>query len=138
MENNLMEPPKRKKRIEKKEITLKIPVLKAPKPFQGFLDFIRGYGVVAIAIGLFLGADLKSIVDSLTTNVINPIIGVLTNNLNLNTESICIKTVNGVCKSSINYGVVLSTIISFMIAAFVVYLIVRILRLDKFDQKKEK
>ena len=133
-----MEPPKSHKKIEKKEVTLKIPVLKAPKPIQGFLDFIRGYGVVAIAIGLFLGADLKSIVDSLTINIINPIIGVLTNNLNLSNENICIKTVSGVCKSSINYGIVISALISFMIAAFVVYLIVKILRLDKFDQKKEK
>lgn len=137
MENNLMEPPKKSKRIQKKEVTLKIPYMKVPKPIQGFMDFIRGYGVVAIAIGLFLGADLKSIVDSLTTNIINPIIGVLTNNLNLSSESICIKTVDNVCKSSINYGTVISSLISFMIAAFVVYLIVKILRLDKFDQKKE-
>ena len=137
MENNLMEPPKRSKRIQKKEVTLKIPVMKVPKPIQGFLDFIRGFGVVAIAIGLFLGADLKSIVDSLTTNIINPILGVLTNNVNLSSESICIKSVNSVCKSSINYGTVISALISFIIAAFVVYLIVKILRLDKFDQKKE-
>jgi len=133
-----MEPDGRPKRIRKKEVTLVVPVIKAPKAIQGFLDFIRGYGVVTIAIGLFLGADLKSIVDSLTTNIINPIIGVLTNNINLSTETICIKHVAGVCKSSINYGTVISSIISFVIAAFVVYLIIRILRLDKFEQKKGK
>jgi large conductance mechanosensitive channel len=126
------------KRIQKKEVTLVIPIVKTPKSIQGFFDFIRGYGVVAIAIGLFLGADLKTIVDSITTNIINPLIGVLTNNINLNSEAICIKSVAHVCKSSINYGSVISTIISFVIAAFVVYIIVKILRLDKFDQPKEK
>ncbi len=123
--------------IRTREVRVMIPVLKAPKAIQGFLDFIRGYGVVTIAIGLFLGADLKTIVDSITTNIINPILGVITNNVNLGTENICIKSVGGVCKSSINYGAVLSSLISFLIAAFVVYLIIKILRLDKFENKKE-
>jgi len=48
-----MEPDGRPKRIRKKEVTLVVPVIKAPKAIQGFLDFIRGYGVVTIAIGLF-------------------------------------------------------------------------------------
>ena len=129
---------KNNSRIQKKEVTINVPVIKTPKHVSGFLEFMRGYGVVAIAIGLFLGANLKSIVDSITTNIINPIIGVLTNNLNLNTESVCIKSVGHVCKSSINYGAVISTIISFLIAAVVVYSLVKILRLDKFDQKKDK
>jgi large conductance mechanosensitive channel protein len=136
---NLMEREKNsRKRIQKKEVTLNVPIIKTPRAIQGFLEFIRGYGVIAIAIGLFLGASLKSIVDSLTQNVINPIIGALTNNVNLNSASACIKSVNGICQSNIKYGAVLSTIISFLIAAFIVYLIVKILRLDKFDQKKDK
>jgi large conductance mechanosensitive channel protein len=121
----------------RKKVKAKVATMKRPRPIQGFLDFIRSHGVVALAIGLFLGADLKSIVDSLTTNVINPIIGVATNNLNLSAETVCIKHINAVCKSSINYGTVISSIISFLIAAFVVYMIVKILRLDKFDQNKD-
>lgn len=123
--------------IRTREVRVTIPVLKAPRAIQGFLDFIRGYGVVTIAIGLFLGADLKTIVDSITTNIINPILGVITNNVNLGSEYICIKSVAGVCKSSINYGAVISSVISFLIAAFVVYLIIRVLRLDKFEKKGE-
>ncbi len=124
--------------IRTREVRVNIPVMKVPRAFQGFLDFIRGYGVVTIAIGLFLGADLKSIVDSLTNNIINPILGVMTNNINLSSEHICIKSSSGVCTSMINYGAVISSLISFLIAAFVVYLIIRILRLDKFEQKKAR
>ncbi len=125
------------KRREAIEYVAALKVPKAFKPFQGFLDFIRGYGVVTIAIGLFLGADLKSIVDSLTVNIINPLIGTIFNAQSLNTQNICLNTINGVCKSSLNYGTVIGSIISFVIAAFVVYLIIKVLRLDKFEKKKQ-
>lgn len=124
---------------ERREVTFNVPVMKVPKPFQGFMDFIRGHGVIALAIGLFLGTSLKTILDAFTANIVNPIIGVSTGNLNLNSMSVCIShsRVTGICKSSLGYGAVLSTVISFVIAAFVVYLIIKLLRLDKFDQTKE-
>jgi large conductance mechanosensitive channel len=119
------------------EVTINVPPLKTPKALQGFADFMRGNGVVALAVGLFLGSSLKTVLDAFTVGVVNPIIGVLTGNFNLTSMSVCINHVNGVCKSSINYGVVISSLISFILAAFVVYIIIKLLRLDKFDKPKQ-
>jgi large conductance mechanosensitive channel len=119
------------------EVTINVPPLKVPKALQGFADFMRGNGVIAIAVGLFIGSSLKSVLDAFTVGIVNPILGVLTGNYNLSSMSVCINHVNGVCKSNLNYGIVISALISFVIAAFLIYLIIRLLRLDKFDRPKE-
>jgi large conductance mechanosensitive channel len=108
------------------------------KPFSGFFDFIRNHGVMSLAIGLFLGASLKTVLDSLEANVVNPLIGVVTGNINLNNSYVCLKHVAKSCTSKLNYGSFISSIIEFILAAFVVYIIIRILRLDKLDAKKDK
>lgn len=128
---------KEPKVVQRHEVTFNVPKLKVPKPFQGFMDFIRGYGVVALTVGIFLGTSLKTVLDSITVGFINPIIALLTGNLNLNALSVCISHTGTTCKTSINYGVIISSVISFILAAFMVYLIIRLFRLDKFDQKKE-
>ena len=111
--------------------------LKTVSPFNGFIEFIKSHGVISLAIGLFLGSSLKSIVDSLVTNIVNPVVGVLTGNINLNNAFVCLKSAAGSCSSKLSYGAVVSSIIEFIIAAFVIYLIIKALRLDKFDQEKQ-
>jgi large conductance mechanosensitive channel len=132
--------PKKAKHIVKpREVSINVPGIKVPRPFSGFVAFMRGNGVVGLAIGLFLGTSLKTILDAFTVSVVNPIIGVGLGSYNLSNLSICIqKSGAGTCSSKVSYGLVLSALISFIIAAFMVYLIVKLLRLDKFDQKNDK
>ena len=113
-------------------------IVKRAKPFSGFFEFIRRHGVMSLAIGLFLGASLKTILDSLESNVVNPVIGVATGNINLDNSYVCLKDVVKICTSKLNYGAFVSSIIEFVLAAFSVYIIIKILRLDKFDRKEGK
>jgi large conductance mechanosensitive channel len=106
------------------------------QPFSGFFEFIRNHGIMSLAIGLFLGASLKTVLDSLMTGVVNPLIGVITGNVNLNNSYFCLKTVSNKCSSKLDYGSFISSVIEFILAAFVVYIIIRILRLDKLDKEK--
>lgn len=122
-----------KKRDISKKISKKI--VKA-QPFSGFFEFIRNHGIISLAIGLFLGASLKTVLDSLINGIVNPIIGVVTGNVNLSNSYLCLKTVSEKCTSKLNYGSFISSVIEFILAAFVVYLIIRILRLDKLDKPK--
>lgn len=122
--------------IRTKEVTLSLPVVKAPGWLQGFVDFIREQGVVGLAVGLVLGFASKSVVDSIVNNIFNPIVGVLTGGVNLADRFICIKSDAGVCVSKVGYGQLLSDIISFLIIAGVVYFVVKGLKLDKLDKKK--
>ena len=120
-----------------KQINKKIAkkIVKA-QPFSGFFAFIRNHGIMSLAIGLFLGASLKTVLDSLMNGVVNPIIGVITGNVNLGNSYVCLKTVSDKCTSKLEYGSFVSSVIEFVLAAFVVYIIIRMLRLDRLDKEK--
>jgi hypothetical protein len=42
---------------------------------QEFIAFIKKYGVLGLAIGVVTGNAVKSLVDSFTINIVNPILG---------------------------------------------------------------
>jgi large conductance mechanosensitive channel len=124
--------------IQRKQVTLNVPVVKVPKPLQGFVNFIREQGVVGLAIALVLGIALKSVVDSLVNNIFNPIVGVFTGGVDLSDKFICLNSVAGNCTTKLNYGQFISDIISFAIIAGAVYFTFIVLKLDKLDKPKAK
>ena len=108
------------------------------KPLEGFMDFIRGQGVVGLAIGLTLGVAVTAFVNSIVTNLINPLVGIiLPGTSSLNSKFICLDTVDSVCTNKLSWGAVVSSLISFLTIALMVYFVVHGLRLDKLDKKKE-
>lgn len=116
------------------------PAIKVPKvmaPFQGFVDFIREQGVVGLAIGIVLGAQIKTLVDSFVASFINPILGLmLPGNGDLATKTLRVTV--GAKTAIFTWGAFLMQFISFVIVAAIVYYIVKGLKLDKLDKKKEK
>lgn len=123
---------------ERKEIVVVLPPLKVPKFLQGFLTFVREQGVVGLAVGLVLGVAAKSVIDSFVNNIVNPIVGLVGNGGDLSGKYVCLKSVNAVCTNKLAWGRLISDIISFLIVAAVVYFVVKGLKLDKLDIKKEK
>lgn len=106
------------------------------KPFGGFVEFLREQAVVGLAIGLVLGTQAKQIVDSLTNNFINPIVGLLTpGNGDLAKKTFVLH--HGHKAGVFGWGAFVSTIISFIIVAGVVYFVIKGLRLDKLDKLKD-
>jgi large conductance mechanosensitive channel len=129
----------KRKVIHHKEVTMTIPVIKAPRWLQGFVDFVREQGVVGVAVGLIIGLGAKSLVDSFVAAFVNPIVGVIMGGTSLTSRFICIQSsIDGSCTSKMAYGVFLNQLISFIIIAFIVYFVVKILKLDKLDKKKTK
>ena len=123
--------------IARKEVVVVLPAVRAPRWLQGFVDFVREQGVVGLAVGLVLGVAAKSVVDSLVQNIFNPIIGLLYGGGDLSTKYWCLKTTEGVCKSKLGYGSFMNALLSFLIVAATVYFVVKGLKLDKLDKKKE-
>lgn len=122
-----------------KDIVITIPAIKAPGWLQGFVDFIREQGVVGLAVGFILGVGAKTVVDSLVNNVFNPVIGVLYGGGGaLATKYWCLKEVGGACTNQLGYGAFLNSLISFTITAFLVYFIIKGLKLDKLNKKEKK
>lgn len=114
-----------------------IPILKVPAPFQGFINFVREQGVVGLGVGFVVGTAANTLIRSIVTNLLNPFIGLLTGGIELNQKTVCLNSVGGVCKNTLNYGQVISDILTFLLILVVVYFVVKSLKLDKLDKKKD-
>jgi large conductance mechanosensitive channel len=100
---------------------------------KGFIEFIRGQGVVGLAVGFILGGAVSKVVSSLVSDIITPILGLILGAAgNLKEASI---TIAG---ARVNWGNFINTTVDFLVIALVVYFGVRLLRLDKLDVKKVK
>lgn len=108
------------------------------KQLSDFMLFVRQQGVVGLAVGLVMGSAIKGVVDSMVTNILNPIIGLLTGGVNLNDKYVCLAhDTAGACANRMAYGSFISTLISFVAILAVVYFGVRALKLDKLDISKD-
>ena len=114
-----------------------LPPIKVPHPFQGFIDFVREQGVVGIGVGFVVGTAATALVKSFVGNMITPLIGVATGGIDFSKKAICLNSVNGVCKNPLDYGQVISDFITFLAILGVVYVIVRRLKLESLDKKKD-
>jgi large conductance mechanosensitive channel len=122
-----------------REVNVVLPAVKAPKFLQGFVDFVREQGVVGLAIGLILGFASKTVVDSLVNNIFNPLVGLVTGGISLEHKTACISRNDaGACTTVMKYGQFLSDVISFLIVVAAVYLVFKLLKLERLDKKTEK
>lgn len=120
----------------------------ADTKLQGFMDFIRQQGIVGLAVGLAIGtqagATVKAIVEGLITPIVAFIVGSNTALQNAKWHVV------GRDTKEINYlftldnrelvfgwGQVLSSLITLLAVAAVIYFVVKGIGLDKLDKKKE-
>lgn len=99
------------------------------KFLQEFKEFAMRGNVIDLAVGVIIGAAFKAIVDSLVNDVISPVLGLF---LNQNFASLSFM-LNG---AEIKYGAFITAIINFVIMAFVIFLLVKILNV--LSRKKAK
>jgi large conductance mechanosensitive channel len=98
---------------------------------KGFVDFIRGQGVVGLAVGFILGGAVSELVKSLVTDIINPLLSVI-----LGSAQNLKGAVLEVGPIAIAWGNFLNIFINFVVIAAVVYFGVKWLKLDeKLDKK---
>jgi large conductance mechanosensitive channel len=104
---------------------------------KDFKEFAMRGNVLDMAVGILIGAAFGGIVNSLVADVIMPPIGLLLGNVDFSNLFVVLKegTVAGPYASvaaaksagavTINVGVFVNTIITFLIVAFAVFLLVR-------------
>lgn len=98
---------------------------------KGFLEFIREQGVVGLAVGFILGGAVSKIVASIVNDLINPVLGLI-----LGATGDFKTAFFQVGSAKIMWGNFIATTIDFIVIALVVYVGVKILKLDKLDKKK--
>jgi large conductance mechanosensitive channel len=98
---------------------------------KGFLEFIKGQGVIGFAVGLVLGTAASGLVNSLINNVVMPPLGFLLGSSDgLKGLSWDMGTTASGERAVLSYGVFLSDLINFLIIALVVYLVVKWLKVE--------
>jgi large conductance mechanosensitive channel len=112
-----------------------------------FKEFAMRGNVVDMAVGIIIGAAFGTIVKSLVDDIIMPPIGLLLGNVDFSNLFLVIKqgavagtfaTVAEAQKAgavTINYGIFLNTVISFLIVAFAVFILIR--GLNKLKREEE-
>jgi len=103
--------------------------------FQEFKQFISKGNVIDIAVAFIIGAAFGKISASLVSDIIMPPIGLLISNVNFDQLLIPLKEVPGEVPVGIYYGRFFQTVLNFIIIAFAVFLLVKVVA--KF-KKKEK
>lgn len=105
-----------------------------------FKEFISKGNVVDLAIGVIIGAAFGKIVSSLVNDIIMPIIGLILGKINFKTLSLVLKPAEGDADAlTLNYGMFIQNIVDFLIIAFVLFIILKIiLKLKREDKKVEE
>jgi large conductance mechanosensitive channel len=111
-----------------------------------FREFAVKGNVVDMAVGIIIGAAFGTIVQSLVNDVIMPPIGLLLGNVDFSSLFIVLRegTAAGpyatpaIAKAAgavtLNYGLFINTVISFLIVAFAVFIMIRAINRLKREQ----
>jgi len=97
---------------------------------QEFMDFLKEYKVVALAIAFIIAAAATTLVQSFANNIIMPLIAPLMGQVNWKTATLTLGPF------TFTYGQFLADAINFIIIAFVVFLLAKwVLKEEKVTKK---
>ena len=100
---------------------------------QEFKDFIAKGNVMDMAVGIIMGAAFTAIVTSLVDDLVNPLIGLFIGGIDFGGLSV------GLGDAQFMYGNFINAVIKFLIIAWVVFLLVKMVnRVKDSAIKKEE
>ncbi|MFC2065103.1 large-conductance mechanosensitive channel protein MscL, partial [Chloroflexota bacterium] len=111
-----------------------------------FKDFAMRGRVIDLAVGVIIGGAFGKIISSLVNDIIMPPIGMLLNGVNFSdlfisldgTKYASLKIAQDAAAPTLNYGLFINNIIDFLIVAFIIFLVVRMItQLEKKVVLKE-
>ena len=105
---------------------------------KGFREFVMRGNVVDLAVAVIIGAAFTKVVNSFVEDVIMPPIGLLLGNVDFTNLFVVLKEgakaaapyatladAKAAGAVTLNYGMFITTVVTFLIVAFVVYLLVQ-------------
>ena len=107
--------------------------------YKGFLQefkaFISKGNVVDMAVGVIIGAAFKAIVDSLVKDIIMPLISGVAGGLDFSNWFIALDgnqyetlaAAQEAGAATLNYGVFITAVINFLIMAFVIFMMIKVM-----------
>jgi large conductance mechanosensitive channel len=92
-----------------------------------FIDFLKTFGVIGLAIAFVIGAAASKLVTAFVTDIITPIVGLALPSGDLRTLAYNVTNSATGVTSKFSYGDLIANIIDFLIIAFIVFLMYKIL-----------
>ncbi|BAL80286.1 large conductance mechanosensitive channel protein MscL [Caldisericum exile] len=84
-----------------------------------FMEFLKQYNVIGLAVAVIIGGKLNELVSSLVNDLLTPLI------FNPVLNTLKLTSIAELSWHGIFYGKVVSNIISFLIVAFIVFLLIK-------------
>ena len=103
--------------------------------FKEFKTFVMRGNVMDLAVGVIIGAAFGKIVTSLVNDVLMPLLGILLGKVNFTDLTIKIGS------ATVKYGMFIQNILDFLIVAFCIFLMVKVINKimkKQDDDKKEE
>lgn len=112
---------------------------------EEFKEFISRGNVLDMAIGVIIGGAFGKITSSLVNDVIMPIVSVLTGGIEFKNWKIVLKeavvgadgVIDAATEVAVNFGSLVATVIDFLIIAFTVFTIIKLVNKFKNTLQKE-
>lgn len=99
---------------------------------QEFKEFAMKGSLIDMAVGIIIGAAVGKMVSTLVENILMPIIGVFMGGVNFQDLSITVGD------AAIGYGAFIQAMIDFIIIAFVIFMILKVISRMKATAEEEK
>lgn len=107
------------------------------KFIQEFKEFASQGNVMDMAVGIIIGGAFTSIVSSLVSDVVMPVISLITGGIDYSAMKVTLGT--GANAASINYGSFINAVITFLLVALVVFFLVKgIAKMKGIASKEEE
>ena len=87
---------------------------------KGFKEFVMQGNVIDLAVGIVIGGAFTALIGAFVDNLINPVVAVFGG---ANPVGFAFQLISGNEATTINVGVIISAVISFLITAAVVYFV---------------
>ncbi len=112
--------------------------------FGEFKEFVMRGNVMDMAIGVIIGGAFGTIVTSLIEDIIMPVISLVTGGLDFNnwfvsldgSKYTTLEAAKEAGAATLNYGAFITTVLNFIILAFVIFLIVK--GINKMRKQEEE
>ena len=107
--------------------------------FKEFKDFISKGNVMDLAVGVIIGAAFGKIVTSLVEDIIMPVLGIISGKINFTGLKLVITPASGdTPEVAVLYGSFIQNVVNFLIMAFVIFLMVKLVNKLKKPVKEEE
>jgi large conductance mechanosensitive channel len=106
------------------------------KIIDEFKSFIKRGNVIDLAVGIIIGAAFGKIVSSFVNDVLMPPIGLLLGGLDFSEFALVLREASGdIPAVTIKYGSFINMVIDFLIVAFAVFMVVKVV--NKLKREEE-